>query len=537
MTAAAPGLLVANLSQMLQDLDAVCSDWRGDELQMVAKEAEGVLTKLRGVLKRTQLQKVANLVQKSEWDKASEQMQLSYPGGTMNIGLIEEVLALAYVRECPGHLTSIIEWVGQLDVRFHLKAYQLLFEQIEAKEHTNEPEMLLLKSKLEVLHDEEGDLGDVRIKLEGLCRKIMKKIVQEVKNNDDFYDICEFNNMHESIDGVLVLKYIMSTVVHNLDVRNPDNVLLLVNYSIELSNSECSWFLLDAILTALEASKLLGSLQGMHVWACINYYYGRHFNWDYESEDIKKLCTYAQDKLNKHKVTYFLLYQKYVEGREGFQIDSLHQNCYLRSMVCEFVSWYICKPPDDVLDSVDTLLSAARSIPDMVAIQLILSQLHDEAPKFKQASITSVFNELKHYMLSQRFHSLDQEEKRQFEQLKAKAPNCLRLILWPDEDERQLRLVNKFYDSPLCIQDKKVFCCSSQVDNDQEQLCSVSVEADTALTTFSFECGDTRCKLDVSDLENIVPWTGTQWNVQAVDKHHVKIFADYDHGIFFIYLY
>jgi hypothetical protein len=118
--------------------------------------------------------------------------------------------------------------------------------------------------------------------------------------------------------------------------------------------------------------------------------------------------------------------------------------------------------------------------------------------------------------------SQEPEVMASFEELKAKAPTCLRLLLWPDKDENQLQLVNKFYDSPLSIHVDKIVCSNSSPDTN---LCTATVDPITALTTFSLKSG---VKLDAAALEDIKtkkPWIGTQWKLKAFDDTYFKIFT------------
>jgi len=182
------------------------------------------------------------------------------------------------------------------------------------------------------------------------------------------------------------------------------------------------------------------------------------------------------------------------------------------------------------LSRVHNLLWAARAINKFISIDRILTRLHLEMFKCQQMDTFEafcLFNEVKQYMELDSCEDQEPELKAPLEQLKAKVPICLRLILWPKEDENQLRLVNKFFDSAVCIRQEKIVCSSSSLD--KELFFSAAVDPDTALTTFSFYSGTTYCKLDVAALEDFSgkkPWTGTQWKLKAHDENHVKIFTD-----------
>jgi hypothetical protein len=118
------------------------------------------------------------------------------------------------------------------------------------------------------------------------------------------------------------------------------------------------------------------------------------------------------------------------------------------------------------------------------------------------------------------------EVKASFEQLKAKAPSCLRLLLWPESDETKMQLVNKFYGSPLCILQHRVLCSGSSVENDGEHLCSATFDPDKVLTSFSFLAGNTAMTLDTSEGSSVGVWNALWWRLKAVDEHHVKIGTD-----------
>jgi hypothetical protein len=216
-------------------------------------------------------------------------------------------------------------------------------------------------------------------------------------------------------------------------------------------------------------------------------------------------------------------YQKYVEHEDKQKIKTLHeQNFHFQSIVSDFVTFYY---KQDDLSRVQTLLSAARATNFCTAIERILIQLHVEIFRSQQTQTFEafrLFNEVKHYM-TLNAREFDPKVNTSLEQLKAKAPSCLRLLLWPEKNENQLRLVNKFFDSPLCIQHEKVLCCSA---DDEELLCSATVDTVKVLTSFSFNSDDSSLNLGASDGTTKISLVGTQWRLKAVDEHHVKICTD-----------
>jgi len=164
-----------------------------------------------------------------------------------------------------------------------------------------------------------------------------------------------------------------------------------------------------------------------------------------------------------------------------------------------------------------------------VIIHRILSQLHSEMIKFKQTNTFDalrLFGEVKRYMSLNSYDIQVPEVKASFEQLKAKAPSCLRLLMWPERDDTKMQLVNKFYGSPLCILQHRVLCSERSDDKDGEHFCSATFDPDKVLTSFSLLAGNTAMTLDTSEGSSVGVWNALRWRLKAVDEHHVKICTD-----------
>lgn len=94
-----------------------------------------------------------------------------------------------------------------------------------------------------------------------------------------------------------------------------------------------------------------------------------------------------------------------------------------------------------------------------------------------------------------------------------------------------MRLLHTFnnHDSALCVKQQRVQLGSPLSQRDG--VCSISMDLDTALTTFSFESRDgSNWQLD-SEPEGLdrlatVALNGTQWRLKAADGRHFKIFSD-----------
>jgi hypothetical protein len=85
MSAPPPSGPVGHLEQVLQDLDIVCGEQRGDELHLLAESATSILTKLRNVMRYTQLKQVANLLKCFKWYEATKLIEQYFPGGSTDI--------------------------------------------------------------------------------------------------------------------------------------------------------------------------------------------------------------------------------------------------------------------------------------------------------------------------------------------------------------------------------------------------------------------------------------------------------------------
>jgi hypothetical protein len=318
----------------------------------------------------------------------------------------------------------------------------------------------------------------------------------------------------------------VNAVVGKFETFTMEETFLLIKYSMELPNVGNSCVFMDTLMKMFEDRKLLCSEQSLQLWSHAKFTMEEEPGWKYESKETQKLCTDVVAKLTKHKLHFFHHYQTYVEEKNQQKFNRFHRNnWHLLSILPEFVTWYYKK---DDMTRFQYLISAARATYSFRATQRILTQLQIEMHKFQQMNTFeafSLFNMVKYNMGLMNYESQKPEVKASHEELKAKAPTCFRLILWPDEEEHQLQLVNKFFDSSLSIQQDKSVCSNSSPDADL--LCSATVDPVTALTTFSFKSG---AKLDAAALEDTEtkkPWIGTHlWKLKAVDDTHVKIFTD-----------
>jgi hypothetical protein len=268
----------------------------------------------------------------------------------------------------------------------------------------------------------------------------------------------------------------VSEVVSKFETGTLESTVQLIEFSVKLPNIESSCFLIDALLIKLLKSQtLLDSIQGLYLWSHVKFIVEEEPNWKHLRKEVQKLCLNALDALSEFKSKYLEQYQKFIEQQEKL-------SWILLPTVADFITWYC----NGDLKRTRSILEAARAISCCEFSLRILSRLHAEMVRLQQINTFEalwLFNEVKR-CLSCDSVQLRPEVKASFEQLEAKAPACLRLLLSQPAGQN-LRLVNKFFNSSLCIQQDRVVCCNSA------DVCSLTVDPDTALTTFSFPSLDT----------------------------------------------
>jgi hypothetical protein len=406
---------------------------------------------------RSMLEQVAEVAQAEQWDKATKKRKQKFPGDCLNIGQVKEFLE-KYKWDS---LTSIIKWVGQLDVQLQPRAYEALYEQFKVNKFTDQPKVLLLRKRVQDLPA--GVLANVRAQLDQDFERIVGHIAEGVKRKD--YSLQKkINKMKKPGE---VMNEVVTAVVGKFVTCTLESTLLLIEYSEELPTIGNSCYLINALLR-LHGSRLLllhsTDHAMIHIWAHVKFIVEEQPNWKKVPIATQKLCTDVLEKLTKHKLKFFQHYQKFVEVKDKEKIKKFHErNLHVCSIVSEFVSWYYIR---DDLTRFQNLLSAARAINNLYAIQRILTQLQVEMHKFQQTNTFEafrLFHEVKYYMKLDTYKSLHPKWKLAFEELKAKAPTCLRLLLWSEGDENQLQIVNKLFDSSLSVHQDRIVCSSASL--------------------------------------------------------------------------
>lgn len=517
--------MVERLDLTLSDLESISGNPSSGRkiLQELANQAQIVLTELRSVLKRSQVQEVAQLVRDGSWVKASEAMNHNFPGGS--IGSIEEVMELVYVDDHQQNLLSAIKWVGHLDVQLRPRAYEAIYEQIKMKGHTDKMQMLLMQDEIKMLPANAVMKDDVRAQLDNDCFQLIECIVSSVNLRFLFGSspCMPSMNLFEIMKSEC-FSFAVQPIVSKWEDQE-DGLLLLLKLSQTFFSVSSSCCLIDALWKVLEARSLQDSEQAMHLYAHAKYIKEYSSEWSKVPKDVQKLCTDVWDKMAPYQTKYFQFYQVYIEEENKESIVDLHfENVHLESFAHDFTVWY-CNGDFARFKTIFEAAKTTSKAAGYVAVEF-LHQLYIEMVKWKQMytfEALCLFNDNAQLISSIYFvgpRGYKEYQSEPFKGLQTKAPACLRLIL----AGQQLRLVNKFYyyDLLLCVnQDKTIWCSSPREES--ELLCKPTVDPDTALTIFTVEFGESNWKLAASDGKLKLAETGTQWRITPVDEHHVKI--------------
>jgi hypothetical protein len=338
-------------------------------------------------------------------------------------------------------IKKAIEFVDRLDAALKPEAYKVLYEYINLKNLTGEPEMLLLQRNIRQLENPRILLQETNKKVNADCKKMISRIVKGIEEKDYSISIYVIKEL-----GYALLNENMATIVQEFSTGSLENTPLLIQYSQGLPYISNHCFLIDALLKELEKRQLLDSMQAMHLWALAKYTKEEEAYWPNVAASTQMLCTDALEKLSLNKEKFFQHYQNYVEDSDKQKIKDLHlSNWLLYSIVRDFVSFYF----NGEVGRTQNLLAAANAMPDYGAIGRILSQLHEEMAKsdqLKSFEAFRLFNQVKRTMSFSNFNLLEPYEKKPFEELKEKAPAWARQLLWL-HNLSDISLKNRFHNT------------------------------------------------------------------------------------------
>jgi hypothetical protein len=510
---------VKQLEQILKNLDAVCSDLKGAAQPQLATQSNKVAEKLRKVVKRSKaLQQLAQVVRAKQWAEAVVLMRLlKCQGGRARV--VDQVLALLYEGGTTADLLSAITWVVQVHPQSsRLGRYREIFEQLKLKGFTadHQSTALLLRRRFKQLQPLEGLNAEVLAQLDTVFLTIVDQIAERVESKD--YSISDkiYNEIGMSGEVVLLMNEIVAAVVAKFEPLNLDKTLLLIQFSLQSLVMVNCCTLIDTLLKSLAARDLLSSESAMQVWVHARFVKEHDPNWDKVAADVQKLLTDALETLAQFKSCYMQHYQKHVESEDEQEILQLHQqNWHLFCIVADFVTWRNRdEGSSSRVQNLRKLLPASRATSNYSVVQFILCQLIINLKHEDTFESFCFLNEIKQQMEL----NFNEPQKKEMEEvvgiMKSEMPTCLRLLLWP---EQQIRLVNKFCDTALCIQGREVVCCNSQQDD--EQLFTATVHPETTLTCFELQSGDS---LDAAALDGTA-LNASHWKLWTAAGGHVKI--------------
>lgn len=504
------------LSEMLSKLDSTFGSRKG--LKNLVAEAKTVLSNLKNGFAREMAEEVAQLVLKGESEETIKKHLLcNFPSG-VTIRNVEEMLKLVYVGTGTENIKKAIDFVQIFDSCHHAQAYKALYDDVKFKNHTEEPEMLLLQKKIR--QDQMmGPMDETKKLVDADCCKIISRIVKGIQQED--YSISLYIN--KTIDES-VLDDNIATIVREFFTGTLESCVLLLQYSQQLCYFSNRCFVIDALLKELEKQQLLNSEQAMHLWAHANFT-TEDTNWTRVKASTKKLCTDALEKLSPNKQHHFFKhYQKYIDFPSKQVIRDLHfSNPHLCSIVHDFAIFYY----NGNVVKTQNLLEAANAMPHYLASGSILSVMHKKMAQSDQLDTFEtfrLFNIVKCKMSLSNYDSIRADQKKPLEQLKENASACVHQLLWPEgASASEFQLVNKFYNATLSVhQDNSVVCFDSR-DKRSNQTWKITIDEETSMLTLTH----VQKSLQLGTRNNLpcLVQTGVVWRVKVVDQDYLKIFC------------
>jgi hypothetical protein len=375
------------------------------------------------------------------------------------------------------------------------------------------PEILLLHRRMIMAIKE----SEVLKQVDEDCNKIVDRIVEGVKAEN--FDLSE--EIFRSC-GSSILEVNMALIVVRVHLAGTlEDTLLLLKYSRKLPMILCQRALIQALFETLKSKNLIETEHGLHLWA-----HAKSVQVQIDAELVNRASdqeefTSTFSMLCSNRLTFFKIYQSYIENSDRGKITALHKsNWQLKWTVSEFVDFYY----DGDLVKAGRLLSAAKNLYYCSRIH-ILNSLHKKMSQFDQLGTFEAF----------RIFTLTKEDqnaahsswREKYEELQAKAPPCLQLLLWPKPAGVKFRLVNEYLKTPLYCVNMKVLCGVPPASCRDTQSWSAQTDPSSGLTTFKVQERNFSYRFLNAKRGNNIPVglasKGTGWRVEAVDEHHVKL--------------
>jgi hypothetical protein len=490
------------LDQMLVDLNR--SFGADEDISVITNAVHLVRNRLGSNLLT---EKVAQLAKNGDLDGALKTM-LEFPAD-LKISKVPNILKLLYDDE--KYLINAIRFVEKLGVGPLQEAcmYVALYEDVRLKGHTEMLEVLLLQRNMRrVVTD--GD-SEVLKQLDDNRLRIVDRIVNRVKAKD--YELtCK---IVKTLGQDILIEQIASIVKKVHVTGSLEETLLLLNFSQGLlPETLCQCALIQALFEMLKSKVLLQSDHGMHLWTHIK----AHSN----NGAVQEKCLTVCNELAQNKEVYFEIYRGYLTSPDTNKIKMVHQdNCQLNWIVTDFVHFFY----DGDLEKVHELLSAAKNVSKYTTRIQILQSLYEKMSLFNQLGTFEAFK-LFTLVKHSSSNSMDASTKNKFIELQAKAPPCLKTLLWPTAE---FRLINKFLNTPLHSNNTKVFCGPPAAISDA-LLWSAQVNPSNSLITLKIQGNKRAYSSKLNGRTGKSPArlssNGTEWKIKPVDDNHVKLYSD-----------
>jgi hypothetical protein len=460
---------------------------------------------------------VAQLARNGNLDGALKTMLEHFPD--LKIGKVVDILKLIYVSS-NRDLVRAIGFVEKLRIEFRQEAYayEVLYENVWLKGHTEMPGILLLQSYMIKATGE----SEMMKQVDENCNKIVDRIVEGVRVKD-----YKLSKIIIKSCGSSILEGKMASIVEKVHSAGTlEDTLLLLKFSEDaLTKKTCKVSLFQALFLVLQSKNLLVTDQSMHLWASVSDILNFGTFLVGQPSDKEK-CLSIWNELGNNLPTYFEIYRGYVESPDLNQVRAVHKdNVHLHSILPQFVDFYF---KNDKLNKAQFLLSAAKNVDRYYSSFLILNSLYEKMVRF---DLLNTFEAYTIFILVKSFMSdgiIDKKSKLSFGELQEKAPPCVQLMLWPKPAGAKFRLVNKCLDTPLYCVNMKV-CGIPPAACRNTQLWSAQVDPLTGRTTFKIQ-GNEEGGRFLNGKTGAMPAglcnRGTQWKVKAIDQYHVKLYSD-----------
>jgi hypothetical protein len=506
------------LEQFLRDLDEC---YGGD-----APDVQEVKCSVRRLAVRVTRRRVENVAEVARQGKALQAHQLMkhhFPDVTL--GTVQEVLQLIYLDA--ENLQSAIKFMGLVEQpQLLLGAFKVLLEAVQFRKHTDRIEMLLLRKtfndlKIDRLVSQCHDKGlrEMTNQVPLYCMQISHGITKELKNND----LSLVNQISRDLGHHLLSDLTMTVVVGYFVGANVtlDKLLKLIAVARKLPHTSNRCSLVAASwqhFYPYDPYKCYDA-RAMHLWT-----YARAVQEEKQFIEVEPEVRECFDtsivKLSNGKENFKYIYQQFgLSTASGKVVPNEVSQMHLlnRDLI-----WLAAERGYEQCNGDVHQLSMSQQVclvDNYEVLGCILCLMLRE--KVQKHS----FEEFCVFAKARQLTEAVEGPVRSLERLLAEVPTCLRRLLWPDSNSPGFKIVNDFFQQPLCLQNSKVFLRGHA----DVQLWAVDIEPTTCLASIQLKSlGDAKLTLSAQDGDVCCSNNLKQvsWKIKAVDDEHFNIFTD-----------